>query len=404
MLSAKLRDDFPILQNRKGLIYLDNAATTLKPQCVIDAMNFYYTQCTANTGRGSHRMSQQATQMFNEARFEVAKFVNARADEMVFTRNATEGINLVAVSLERMGHFKPGDEVVVSLMEHHANFIPWQQLCERTGAKMRVVKLNSDYTLDMDDLKSKISRKTKMVSIAHAANTVGSIQDAEKIGKIAHENGALFLLDGAQSVPHMEVDVKKIGCDFLVFSGHKMCGPTGIGALYGKADLLEKMPPYNYGGGMISKVLVEKTEFAHPPDKFEAGTTPIAEGFGLAEATKYLRNVGMENVREHDKKLTAKCILRLEEIPGIKMHCPKNAQKQGGIVLFESGSLDAVDLAVALDESRKIAIRNGMHCAEPMVRSINPKGLARASFYLYNTIEEIDTFADEVMAITRAFK
>ena len=237
MISEKIRADFPMLQKHPNLIYFDNASTTLKPVPVIAAMNEYYEQLTSNTGRGSHHISQQATQRFEESREDVAKFVGAKAQELAFTRNATESINLTTVSLERMGHFKTGDEIVVSFMEHHANLVPWQELCRRTGAKLQVVKLNADYTLNMEDLRSKVSRKTKMVSIAHAANTVGSIQPAAEIAKIAHDNGALFLLDGAQSVPHMSVDVKKIGCDFLVFSAHKMLGPTGIGALYGKREL-----------------------------------------------------------------------------------------------------------------------------------------------------------------------
>ncbi|HLC93089.1 MAG TPA: cysteine desulfurase [archaeon] len=404
MISEKIRADFPMLQKHPNLIYFDNASTTLKPVPVIAAMNEYYEQLTSNTGRGSHHISQQATQRFEESREDVAKFVGAKAQELAFTRNATESINLTTVSLERMGHFKTGDEIVVSFMEHHANLVPWQELCRRTGAKLQVVKLNADYTLNMEDLRSKVSRKTKMVSIAHAANTVGSIQPAAEIAKIAHDNGALFLLDGAQSVPHMSVDVKKIGCDFLVFSAHKMLGPTGIGALYGKRELLEKMPPYNYGGGIISHVSAEKSEYVSAPQRFEAGTTPIAEAFGFAAAAKYLKKLGMENVREHDRKLTEHCIAKLGGISGVQMYCPKNAQKQGGIVLFGSRSLDAVDLAVALDEAANIAVRSGMHCAEPIVRSINPKGLCRASFYLYNTMAEIDTFASKVMAITVAFK
>ena len=404
MINPKLRADFPMIENNPGMIYLDNAATTLKPRAVIDAMDEYYEKYTSNTGRGSHRWTQKASQKLDESRGKIAKFVGARENEIVLTRNATEGINLVAVSLERMGHFRAGDEIVVTIMEHHANLIPWQQLCNRTGAKLKVAALNPDFTLDMNDLQEKVTPKTKMVSIPHASNTVASIQPVKEIGKIAHDAGALYMVDGAQSVPHMETNVLAIGCDFLAFSGHKMAGPTGIGVLFGREELLAKMPPYNFGGGMIKKVTIEKTDFENAPQKFEAGTHPIAEAIGLAEAARYLKKIGMENIREHDKKLAQRCIEKFSQIDGLTMHCPKNAQKQAGIVLFGTRQLDAVDLAVALDESKKIAIRSGMHCAEPIIRSINQKGLARASFYLYNTLEEIDTLANEVTSILRAFK
>ena len=274
----------------------------------------------------------------------------------------------------------------------------------RTGAKLKVVKLNRDYTLDMDDLREKVTRKTKVVGIAHCSNTVATITPAQEIAKIAHENNALFLADCAQSVPHIKVDAKKLDADFMVFSSHKMLGPTGIGALYGKAGLLEKMPPFNFGGAMISKVTFEKTLFAKPPQKFEPGTMPIAEAIGFSEAVNYLKKLGMENVHEHDRKLLAHALQKMSGINGVKLHCPKNPEKQGAVVLFEVEGIDAVDLGVAVDESRNIAIRSGLHCAEPIISSINPKGLDRASFYFYNTIEEIDIFAEQVTAISRAFK
>ncbi|HIH10525.1 MAG TPA: cysteine desulfurase [Candidatus Diapherotrites archaeon] len=399
----KIRADFPILQKRKDVIYLDNAATSLKPKPVLEAMDSYYSNMTANIGRGSHRMSQEASRTFEDSRREVAKFIGAHDNELIFTRNATEGINTAAFSLDRMGHFSEGDEIVVSIMEHHANFIPWQQLCLAKGLRFKIVALNDDYTLNMDDLASKVSKRTKMVAICHGANTVGTITPAKEIGQIAHDSGALFLLDGAQSVPHMPLDVKKINCDFLAFSAHKMLGPTGIGALYGKAELLAKMPPYNYGGGMIQSVGADRTTFAGPPQRFEAGTMPIAEAFGFAQSVRYLKRIGMQDVAEHEKKLTERCIRKLGEIGGIELYCPKNADKQGGIVLFEAKGIDAVDFALALDESRGIAIRSGLHCAEPMVSSINPKGLDRASFYVYNTAEEVDILCEQASKIARAF-
>jgi len=403
MISQRIRDDFPALANNPGLIYLDNAATTLKPKQVIDAQKEYYENFPANVGRGSHRLARKASEKYEDARAAIANLAGAGQNEIVFTRNATESINLAAVSLERMGLFGNGDEVVVSLLEHHANLIPWQEVCRRTGAKLKIVGLKADYTLDMQDLQGKVTKKTKIVALAHASNTVASILPAKEAAKIAHESGALFFMDASQSVPHMEMNVKKIGCDFSAFSGHKMMGPTGIGAFYCRADLLAKMPPYNYGGGMIHKVYSDRAEYAEAPQKFEAGTPAIAEAIGFADAARYLKKIGIENVRAHEKALTGHCLKRLGEIKGMEMHCPMNPEKQAGIILFGSKAVEAVDFAVALDEARHIAVRSGMHCAEPMVSSINPKGLARASFYIYNTTQEIDAFADEAAAILRSF-
>ncbi|VVB99552.1 Cysteine desulfurase [uncultured archaeon] len=403
MISEKIRQEFPALQNNPGLVYLDNAATTLKPKCVIDAVRSYYEEFPANVGRGSHRLARKATEKYEDARATVAGFVGAKENELVFTRNATESINLAAVSLERMGHFNAGDEVLVSFLEHHANLLPWQQLCERTGTKLKVAKLNPDYTLDMGDLAKKVSRKTKIVAIAHASNTVASIQPVSEIAKICHDNGAFFLVDGAQSVPHMEVNVRRINADFYAFSGHKMLGPTGTGALYGKEDLLAKMPPYNYGGGMIRKVTVERTEFGDAPQKFEAGTPAIAEAIGFGEACSFLRKLGMQDVRNHEKQLTRHGLGKISSIKGVKVYCPADAEKQAGIVMFGIDGIDAVDVAAALDESGKIAVRSGMHCAEPIVGSINPHGLVRASFYIYNTAAEVDLLCSEIETISRAF-
>ncbi len=399
-----LRSDFPVLQNNPKLIYLDSAATSLKPRAVIEAMDAYYNEFSANTGRGSHRLARAATEKFEQARKEVAAFVGAKESGLVFTKNTTEAVNLAAVSLERMGHFKPGDEIVVGFFEHHANLIPWQQLCGRTGAKLKVVKLNPDFTLDMHDLRAKVTKKTKMVSVAQVSNTVASIQPVKEIAKIAHDAGALCFIDGAQAVPHLEVDVKKIGADFYGFSSHKMLGPTGIGALYAREELLAKMPPFNFGGGIIKSVAFEKTVFAAGRGKFEPGTQPIAEALGFGEACGYLKKLGLADVRDHEKKLTARALEALGQIKGLKMHCPQNLERQAGVILFDVKGLDPLDLGVALDEGRNIAVRTGFMCAEPMVRSINPKGLVRASFYAYNTIEEIDALASEVTAITWHFR
>jgi len=404
MISEKIREDFPVLQNNKGLIYFDNAATSLKPNQVIEVINHYYKNLGANVHRGNHHLSQQATQLYEESRKEIAKFIGAKEEEVAFTRNATESINAICVGLERQGYFSKGDEIIITALEHHANIVPWQELCKRTGAVLKIAKLNEDFTLNMLDLEEKVTGKTKLVSVAHASNTVATILPVKEIGKIAHNADALFLVDAAQSVPHFDVNVKKIDADFLAISSHKMLGPTGVGALYGKKDLLEKMPPYNYGGSMISKVSYEKTEWAPLPEKFEAGTMPIGEVIGFGEAVKYLKKIGMENIHTHEKKLLSHALEKMKEIERIKMFCPQDSEKQGGIILFEVKGIDAVDLGVALDESKNIATRSGMHCAEPIVSSLNPKGLGRASFYLYNTIDEIDLFVDEVTAISHAFK
>ncbi|MCR4368861.1 MAG: cysteine desulfurase [archaeon] len=400
----KIREDFPRLQKGDGLIYFDNASTSLKPRQVIDAVVNYYTDVAGNTGRGSHRSSQKATMLVEEARGDVSKLIGIKPTELAFTRNTTEGINAIAVSLERMGHFHEGDEIIVSAMEHHANLIPWQELAKRTGAKLKIAPLKEDYTLDMQALEGMAGKRTKLVSMCHASNTVATIIPAQEVAKIARDAGALFLLDGAQSVPDFEVNPKKIGCDFLVFSGHKMLGPTGVGAMYAKPELMEKMPPYNYGGGIVKKVTYEKTVYETGPQKFEAGTLAIAQIIGFGEAARYLRRVELGNVHAHAKKLLSHALQKLGEIDGIKIYGPQNPEKQRSIALFECVGMDPVDLAIGLDESKNIAIRSGLHCAEPIVASINPKGLDRASFYLYNTIDEINIFAEEVKSITKAFR
>jgi len=397
----KIRKDFPVLQNNPDLIYLDNAATSLTPKQVIEKINLYYNEFSCNVHRGSHRLSQEATQMYESSREEVASFINSKSEEMVFTHNATESINLVAVCLERDKYFKKGDEIIVSALEHHANLVPWQELCKRTGAKLKIAKLNLDFTLDMSDFESILSNKTKFVSMAHISNTVASILPIKKITKLTHEKNALVLIDAAQSVPHMPVNVKQIGADFVAFSSHKMLGPTGVGCLFGKKDLLEELPPYNFGGSMISKVTYTKSSWASSPEKFEAGTMPIGEVIGLGEAVRYLKKVGIEEIHSHEKKLTKFALERLSEMDGVNVFCPNNSQKQGGIILFDCKGIDPLDLGVGLDESKNIAVRSGMHCAEPIVSSINKQGLARASFYLYNALDEIEAFAQQVMAMSK---
>ena len=402
----KIRKDFPILQkhiNGKPLVYLDNAATSLKPKSVVEAINKYYLEENANIHRGVHKLSQAASEEYEICHKKTAQFIGAKNDEIVFTRNATESINLIMYSLLSEDFFQKGDEILVSKMEHHCNIVPWQFLEKTKGIKLNFVELNPDFTLNMNDLKSKISKKTKIVSITHSSNTVASITPIEEIGKIAKENNSIFIVDAAQSVPHQKVDVKKINCDFLAFSAHKMLGPTGIGVLYGKKELLEKMPPFQYGGDMIHSVKWHESSWNVLPFKFEAGTPHIAGAYGLNAAIDYLQKIGMENIREHEKELTEFTLEKMSEIEKVNIYCPKNPEKQAGIILFEVEGMHCHDTALALDELENIAIRSGMHCAEPLVSSINKEGLTRVSFYLYNSKEEIELFANTLKKVSKEF-
>jgi len=400
----RVRSDFPALQrvvDGKPVIYFDNTATSLKPRQVIDAEMRYYMDCPANVHRGLHKLSQEASEEYEGAHSKVGGFVGAGKGELVFTRGTTESINLVMYSL--MDSFRPGDEIVVSAMEHHANIVPWQFLERKRGVKLKFVELGEDYSLDLEDLKGKVTGKTKMVSVAHVSNTVGTINGVRAIGEIAHDAKAMFLVDGAQAVPHMKVDVKKLGADFYAFSAHKMCGPTGIGALYGRRELLERMEPFNFGGDMISRVSRHGAEWNELPYKFEAGTPNIAGAFGFAAAVDYVNGLGFDEIHAREKKLFEKALAGLEGVKGIRIHNPRDFAKQAAILLFDHKSIEPHDLALALDEAENIAIRSGMHCAEPLVSSINQKGLDRASFYFYNTEEEVDVFLRALNEIVGAF-
>ena len=406
MNTETIRKDFPILhahKNGKPIIYFDNAATTLKPVQVIDAINHYYLDCPANVHRGLHSLSEQASQLYEQSHDKVARFIGAKADEIVFTRNATESINLAAYSLLCSGFFKKGDEILLSRLEHHSNLVPWQFVAQKSGAELKFSELNHDFTLNMNDFENKLSARTRLVAIAHASNTVATIMPVKEIGKMAKDNNSLFLVDAAQSAPHMPLDAKKTNADFIAFSAHKMLGPTGIGALYGNKNALEDLEPFLFGGSMIQNVSWHKSTWAKLPDKFEAGTPHIAGAIGFGAAVDYLQKANMQKVRDHEKELLKHAFSRMKEIPGIKMHCPMDAEKQAGIISFDHPKIEAHDLALALDEAANIAVRSGMHCAEPIVSSINPKGLARASFYLYNTKEEIDEFAETLEKICGAF-
>lgn len=406
MNPTQIRLDFPLLQREiegKPITYLDSAATSLKPVQVIDAVSRYYSETTANVHRGIHKLSEQASEEFEKSHEVIGKFINAKKEEVFYTKNATESINAVMYSLLTNDFFQSGDEIVLSKMEHHANLVPWQFVEKKGKAKLVFVDLKEDFTLNMDDLQEKISSKTKLVAMAHTSNTVASINDVQKIGKIAHDYNALFLVDAAQSVPHFKVDVKKIKPDFLAFSGHKMLGPTGTGVLYAPKERLEKMEPFLYGGSMIQKVDWHSSTWNKLPDKFEAGTPHIAGAFGLKAAVEYLQKIGIEKIEAHDKELTQYALEKLDCIKEISIHNPKDPRKQGGIILFDTPKMAAHELALALDEIANIAVRSGMHCAEPLVSSINPDGVCRASFYLYNTQEEIDLLAKTLETIFHGF-
>jgi len=409
MNAEKLRKDFPVLErkiNGKPIIYLDNAATSLKPMQVIEAMDYYYKNATANIHRGIHRLSEEASELYEKSHENIAKFIGAKKEEFIFYNNTTEAINSVMYSLLLQDYFKEGDEVLLTEMEHHANLVPWQVLNKHKKLKLNFVKLKEDFTLDMQDLQKKISKKTRLVAVAHASNTVATINPVKEIARIARDFNALCLIDGAQSVPHFEVNVKNLGCDFFAFSGHKMLGPTGSGGLYARKELLEEMPPFLYGGSMIKSVKWNESSWNELPWRFEAGTPNIAGCIGLGAAVDYLKKAGMNEVREHEKILLDYAFKRIQEINSgnkIKIYNPNNPEKQVGVILFEAKGIECHDLALALDEHSNIAIRSGMHCAEPLVSSFNPKGLDRASFYLYNTKQEIDAFIEALEEIIKTF-
>ena len=408
MLSTKtildvetIRKDFPILQRKvhgKPLVYLDNAATSQKPKQVIDAMDFYYKNYNANVHRSIHELGEEATAKFEEAHSKVADFINAGSyQNIVLTKNTTESLNLVAYSLT--AGLKKGDEIVISQMEHHSNFVPWQQLSKQRGLKLKFIKINEEGKLDEDSIKENITKNTKIVSLTHVSNVLGTINPIEDIAKIAHENNALFVVDGAQALPHMPVDVKKLDADFYAFSGHKMLGPTGVGVLYGKKELLQHMPPFLYGGEMIREVRFDDTKFNELPWKFEAGTPNIIEGIGLGVAIEYLNKVGVKQIYERDKELVEYAIEKLKEIDGITIYGPK---ERGAVVSFNVHGVHAHDVSQILD-SEGVAIRAGHHCCMPLMSVLGVAATARASFYLYNTEQEIDTMIDAIHKVKKVF-
>jgi cysteine desulfurase/selenocysteine lyase len=402
----QIRKDFPILERTvrgKQLVYLDNAATTQKPRQVIDALVHYYEHYNANIHRGLHTLAEEATAAYEASRVKVGRFINAAhpEQEIVFTRNTTESINLVANAWGRK-FLQPGDEIVFSAMEHHSNLVPWQLVALATGAKLRFIEIDDSGHLIWDDVVAKIGERTKIVAITQMSNVLGTINPVKEIAALAHRFGAIVIIDGAQSVPHMPVDVQDMDCDFLAFSSHKMLGPTGVGVLYGKRAQLEAMDPFLGGGEMIKRVTYEESTYADLPHKYEAGTPNIADVIAFAPAIDYLEGLGMDAVREHEIAITQYAIDRLRATDGVVVYGPTDAVEKGGAVTFNYRDLHPHDLSQVLDQ-HAIAIRAGHHCAQPLMRRLDTVATARASFYLYNRNDEVDALIDGIKASDRIF-
>ena len=403
----KIREDFPILGRevyKKPLVYLDNAATTQKPLCVLDAMRDEYLNVNANVHRGVHYLSQQATDLHEAAREKVRDFIHARKiEEIVFTRGTTEAINLVASSFCE-SQMQPGDEVLVTEMEHHSNIVSWQLQAQKRGIVVKHIPITDDGILCIEQLETLISERTKIVSVAHVSNVLGTVNPVEEIIRIAHAHGIPVLVDGAQSAPHFKVDVQAMDCDFFAFSGHKMYGPTGIGVLYGKEEWLDRLPPYQGGGEMIDKVTWEKTTFERLPFKFEAGTPDYIATHGLAKAIDYIEAIGFEEIREHEQELTHYCMQQLMTIPGMKIYGPTGDRSsyKDAVVSFNVGAIHHLDMGTLLDRLG-IAVRTGHHCAQPLMDRLGISGTVRASFALYNTKEEVDTLVAGIHRVSQMF-
>lgn len=403
---AKIRADFPILADEAypgvPLVYLDSAASSQKPLAVIEAMNQYYRHSNANVHRGIHRLSEEATNAYEGARERIARFINAPdSAEVIYVRNATEAFNLVAATWGR-ANIGPGDEILLTEMEHHANIVPWQMVAQEKGATVRYVPFAADGTLDLTTLPQLLTERTKIFSFTAVSNVFGTINPVIELVAAAKAVGAVTMVDAAQSVPHLAVDVQALGCDFLAFSGHKMCGPTGIGILYGKRHLLEAMPPYMGGGDMIRRVTLEGSTWNDLPWKFEAGTPSIAEGIGLGTAVDYLTTVGMDNIHAHEQLLTSYALEALRDVKGLMLIGPPAAQK-GGVATFTLQGVHPHDIAELLDKDG-IAIRAGHHCAMPLHHKLRVPATARASFYLYNTTQEIDQLVQSLDKVRKVFR
>jgi cysteine desulfurase / selenocysteine lyase len=390
---ARIRADFPILasghERGKRLAFLDSAASSQKPEQVIAAVDRYYRETNANIHRGVYDLSERATAQYEAARHMVADFVNAEtAREIVFVRNTTEAINLVAQTWGQR-NVRAGDLMVVTTMDHHSNLVPWQLLAEAKDARIKAVRLTDDGKLDLDHLHELLAEGPRLVAFPHVSNSLGTINPAAEIIRLAHKAGAVVVVDGAQSVPHMPVDVQALDADFLAFSGHKMLGPMGSGALYGKLDLLEALPPFMGGGGMIRKVSIERSTWADVPARFEAGTPSVGDAIGLGAAVEYLQSIGMAAVREHERELTAIALERLSNVPDLRVYGPDNAEDRAGVISMTLGEIHPHDVAAILNEE-SVAVRAGHHCCQPLMDRLGLVGTARASFYVYNDDEDVD--------------
>ncbi len=399
----RVREDFPILSREiygRPLVYLDNGATTQKPRQVVEAMVDEYYNVNANVHRGVHFLSQQATDLHEASRETVRRFINARStSEILFTRGTTESINLLAFSFgEAM--VKEGDEVVVSAMEHHSNIVPWQMMCERKGAQLRVIPMTDEGELQLEALEGLLHERTRIVCCTQVSNVLGTVNPVKEVVRRAHERNIPVLIDGAQSVPHMKVDVQDLDCDFFAFSGHKVYGPTGVGVLYGKEEWLEKLPPYQGGGEMIKNVSFEKTTYNELPYKFEAGTPDYVATHALATALDYVSGLGMENIEAHEQELTRYALERMQQIEG--MHIFGSAKERDAVISFQVGDIHHLDMGTLLDRLG-IAVRTGHHCAEPLMRRLGIEGTVRASFGLYNTKAEVDALVEGIERIRRMF-
>ena len=409
-----VRADFPILAREvhgKPLVYLDNGATTQKPLCVLDAMRDEYLNVNANVHRGVHYLSVQATELHEQARETVRRFINARSvSEIVFTRGTTEGLNLVASTFGDE-FLKPGDEVIVSTMEHHSNIVPWQLQAHKRGIKLRVIPMTDGGVLDLEAYKGLFNEKTRMVSVMHVSNVLGTVNPVKQMIAIAHEHDVPVMVDGAQSAPHFAIDVQDLDCDFFVFSGHKMYGPTGIGVLYGKESWLEKLPPYQGGGEMIEHVSFEKTTFERPPLKFEAGTPDYVATHGLAKAIEYMEHLGLDNIERHERELTRYALSQLRDIPGMHIYGhaadllsdgQANDMQGDAVISFNVGDIHHMDMGTLLDQLG-IAVRTGHHCAQPLMDRLGVLGTVRASLALYNTREEVDVLVAGIRRVSQMF-
>ncbi|PFF67445.1 cysteine desulfurase [Bacillus thuringiensis] len=398
----EIRKQFPILDqkvNGKQLVYFDSAATSQKPIQVIETLERYYKEYNSNVHRGVHTLGTKATDAYEGAREKVRKFINAKSmEEIIFTRGTTTALNTVAASYG-LENVKEGDEIVISYMEHHSNIIPWQQVAKKTGATLKYLPLQPDGTISLEDVRQTVTPNTKIVSIMQVSNVLGTINPVKEIGAIAHENGAIMVVDGAQSTPHMKVDVQDLNCDFYALSAHKMCGPTGIGVLYGKKELLNNMEPIEFGGEMIDFVDLQESTWKELPWKFEAGTPIIGNAIGIGAAIDFLEEIGLDNIEKHEHELAQYALERLSEVDGVTIYGPKH---RAGLVTFNIEDVHPHDVATVLDVEG-IAVRAGHHCAQPLMKWLKASSTARASFYLYNTKEEIDTFVESLIKTKEYF-